>query len=82
VVKYLRQQSLRNAAIFTVKHYRRGGQVAVCLCDTYEYQPESPLTVEMFHKTNGASFLDIGPGDSVFIENPLGRTVTAIRPKD
>lgn len=68
--------------MFTVKHYRRGGLVAVCLCDSYEYQPESPLTVDLFHKVNGATTVEIAQGDSVFIENQVGKTVTAIRPRD
>lgn len=66
--------------MFVVKHYQRNGLVAVCGCDSYEYQAESPLRMDLFHKVHGASVIDIADGDSVFVENLAGKTVTAIRP--
>lgn len=66
--------------MFVAKHYQ-DGKVYICTCDSYEHDTESPTRVDMNHRVNGPTTFYILPGDSVFIENLAGKTVTAIRPR-
>lgn len=65
--------------MFTVKHYRHDGITAVSSCDSYEVKGSEVTT---FIRSVEYAVIEVGPRDSLFIENIAGKTVTAIRPKD
>lgn len=66
--------------MFTVKVIREQGTTDVHGCEKYSMDSESPVRLSIFTRGVGWEFVDIGRGDSVFIENVGGKTVHSIRP--
>lgn len=62
--------------MFTVKHYKRDGTMAVSACDSYE-RKENKLT--LFSRGIGNTEVEVAPDEAMFIENVVGKTITAIR---
>lgn len=63
--------------MFTVKHYRRDGKIAVTSCNRYIV---SAGAVEVSSKGAPDETIAAEMGETIFIENAAGKTVTTVRP--
>jgi hypothetical protein len=69
--------------MFVVKHYRNDGTILVATCDSYEVDTtRSPHRITTYARPAGPVHLDPVQGEAVFVENLLGKTITAIRLRD
>lgn len=65
--------------MFTVKHYRKDGSIDVGSCHRYVVATGKPARIELYAK-GAAKVIVPEMGETVFVENLAGKTVTTVRP--
>lgn len=65
--------------MFVVKHYRASGTDALIECERFECEVDRRVLAA--RTGDKVDVIHVGPGDSLFVEGPSGKTVYSIKPR-